>query len=97
VASEPGAFKGLAANRTSVTLPLFLLGVRKAAGGELKLLICGKDKEPLVTVMLQKAETVQKLPLEFSAYPGANDVVDIELHLVGQYQASFQVIATRPE
>jgi hypothetical protein len=78
---------------SEVTLSLCVLGVRKGAGDKLELLVYGKAKEPLQTLLLTKAAREQKWPLEFTAERDGDASAKVTLLLVGKYEASFLVTA----
>lgn len=73
-------------------LPFFLLGVRAKADKSLELVVFAKDKEPLLTVPLEKAEAKQDLPLEFSVQKGDDgETATLTLKVLGKYQAKIKV------
>jgi hypothetical protein len=65
---------------------LCLAGVRKKGDG-LELVLYAKDKEPLLTVPLEKVETKQELPVELDGKKGDNDTGVLILSVLGKYQA----------
>jgi hypothetical protein len=71
-------------------LPLCLLGVRKKGDG-LELLVYGKDKEPLLTLPLTKADARQDLPIEFDGKKNDNDTATLTINLLGKYEAKLIV------
>ena len=72
-------------------MSLCVLGVRKAAGDRLELLVFGKGKEALLVVPLKPASREQKSPLEFRAEHEGEASARVTLSLVGKYEASFFV------
>jgi len=78
-------------NNEDHQMPLLLLGVRKNAKDELELVVYAKDKEPLLTVPLEKKEIQQELPLELEAKKGDNNRAQILLNILGKYQATLIV------
>ncbi len=70
------------------SLPLFLLGVRKQEDGSLEMVIYAREKEPLLTVPLQKRESKQEMPIELEGR-GENDRGVLTLNILGKYQAQL--------
>ncbi len=75
-------------------LPLCLLGVRKKGDG-LELVVYAKDKEPLLTLPLEKADGKQELPIELDGKKNDNDTGTLTLNVFGKYQA--KLIVAKPE
>jgi len=75
-------------------VPQCALGVRRLAGGELELLVFGKDKEPLFKVALKRIDAKQETPLEMDAERG-DESAQVSLKILGKYEAKFKV--TQPE
>jgi hypothetical protein len=73
-----------------VKAPQCALGVRRAAGGELELLVYGKDKEPLLKVALTKIDAKQESPLDMDAERG-DEAAQVRLKILGKYEAKFKV------
>lgn len=73
-----------------VKVPQCALGVRRVAGGELELLVFGKDKEPLLKVALKKIDAKQESPLEMDAERG-DESAQVSLKILGKYEAKFKV------
>jgi hypothetical protein len=71
-------------------LPLCLLGVRKKGDG-LELLVFGKDKEPLLTLPLTKADSRQDLPIELDGKKNDNDTGTLTINILGKYEAKLIV------
>jgi hypothetical protein len=72
-------------------LPLFLLGVRKKAGNDLELVVYGPEKEPLLSLPLQKVDIRQELPFELEGKRGDNDRGVLTLNILGKYQARLDM------
>ena len=78
----------------SVTLPCCQLGIRKATGGALELVVFGKGKEPVATAPLQPLVASQTLPLDL-AVAREDDRGELTLKIAGKYTARLAV--TDPE
>jgi hypothetical protein len=70
------------------------LGVRKADGGGLELLVYGKEKEPVARVPLKAITGHQDTPIEMTAERQDNKAV-VTLKFLGKYEAALDV--TDPE
>jgi hypothetical protein len=73
-----------------IKVPQCALGVRRTAGGELELLVFGKDKEPLLKLAMKKIDAKQDAPLDMDA-ERSDESGQITLKLLGQYEAKFKV------
>jgi len=73
-----------------IKAPQCALGVRRLAGGELELLVFGKDKEPLLKVALKKIDAKQESPLEMDAERG-DESAQVSLKILGKYEGKFKV------
>lgn len=71
-------------------VPCCVLAVRSTAGGELELLILGKDKTPLLTAPLKAISKAYDNPIEMTA-ERKEDGGLITLRLLGKYEAAFMV------
>ena len=74
----------------TLTAPLCALGVRKAAAGGLELLLYGQGREPLLATPLKTIAVQQENPIEIYA-ERSSDGGRVTLHILGKYEASFQV------
>jgi hypothetical protein len=72
-------------------LPLYLLGLRKNAEGNLELLVYGKAKDAIVKVPLKKVDAAQELPIELDGKKGDNETGTVIVNLLGKYQAQITV------
>lgn len=72
-------------------LPCCFLGVRQKAGGGLELVVYAKDKDPLLTLPLEKVAIEQELPIELDAKKGENDMGILIITALGKYQAMLTV------
>jgi hypothetical protein len=66
------------------------LGVRKASGDKLELLLFGKGTEPVMRVPLKSISSEQDTPIDMSA-ERRDDGGLLTLKFVGKYEASFMV------
>lgn len=82
-------FVKLGDDKDSPAPALCALGVRKAAGGRLELLVYGKEKEPLLHTPLTPISGKQDNPIEVSVSQ-QGDGAEITLKILGNYTASFQ-------
>jgi hypothetical protein len=78
----------------SATLPCCNLGVRKAAGGGLELVVFGKGKEPILQAPLKAITGKQTSPLEIEV-ERESDRGRVTVKVAGKYAANFAV--TDPE
>jgi hypothetical protein len=68
-----------------------LLGVRRTSDDALELLVYAKDKEPLVTLPLQKADDTPDFPLDLAAEKGENDTAMVTIKVLGKHKATLTV------
>jgi hypothetical protein len=88
VANDKLRIVTISADNKDHALPLFLVGARRSADGELQLVVYGKDKKPLLHVPLRKAETRQELPVELEGRE-ENERGVLTLNLLGRYRAEL--------
>jgi hypothetical protein len=72
-----------------VTLTVCYIGVRQGPRGGLEMVVLSKDTKPLVTLLLEKAEGKQELPIEFLATIEGNDRAILTLGLLGKYKTKL--------
>ncbi len=75
----------------SFELPQFLLTARSGKGG-LELVVYSADKKPLLAVPLKAAKMEQTLPIELEGEGRGEGKGVLSLHLLGKYQAEFEVM-----
>ena len=69
---------------------LCALGLQKNAEGNLKLLVYGKGKEPMLQVPLKSISAKQETPIDITA-ERKDQGGEVTLKFVGQYEATFMV------
>lgn len=72
-------------------LALCLLGVRKQ-GNDLQLLVFGKDREPLLRVLLESAENSQSTPIDLGIRQAPNEADVVTVRVLGKYQAALPLV-----
>ena len=75
---------------TEVQLPQCTLGVRRASGGGLELVVLGKTTTPLVTVPLKAVEGKEQAGIDMEAERDSA-AGHITFKIVGKYQAKIDV------
>lgn len=73
----------------SAEVPVYLLGARKDAEGNLELLVFGKGSEPVARTRIGKVSSEAKMPIELSAEKQDENSGLLRLDLVGQYEAEL--------
>lgn len=81
------------ANDQTVSVTLYLMGVRKTAKGDLELVVFGKDKEPLLTSPIDKAESAQSYPIELEGREDGDGGM-ITFFLSGKFRTNLKVAPT---
>jgi hypothetical protein len=75
-----------------VKVQLYFLGARKNEKGEWTLVVYAKDKEPLLTAALQKAEGSQQQPIELEARKEGEDSGTLTVRILGRYKAELPLM-----
>jgi hypothetical protein len=78
------------------SVQLLLLGLQKRADEELELIVFAKGSEPLLRVPLKKNTRTQDLPLKLDLRPGTESLGIVDIHVLGQFQASLPVAEFHP-
>ncbi len=78
----------------SATVPQCALAVRRDGGGNLELLVFGKDMEPVLRAPIKAVTGSKEYPIDMSAEK-KDDGGLITLNILGKYETSFMV--TDPE
>jgi hypothetical protein len=73
-----------------VKVSQYALGVQRNGAGALELLVFGKDKEPVVKVLLKTMDAKQDVPIDLSA-ERESDSGKVTLNILGKYTATFAV------
>lgn len=77
-------------DQENAAVALCALGVRQGAEGQPELLVYGKDKEPLLHVVLTPISDKQENPIEVSAEQQGDGAM-LTLKILGKYSASLAV------
>ena len=77
--------------KKSASVQLYLLGVRKGEKGP-ELVVFGGNKDPLMTLPLEKAEEGQAVPINLSGRKTGDDSGQLTLNLLGKYKVDISVM-----